>query len=183
MAPERGDVDSLLLEQFQLEDRIVHFQAYAGGGNAGHTFRVRIGGKKYAFKMFRFDNPELNVSRSSGTRRRDFCDPFYIECRANGSLAQQGLNGKIFRFCYGWTDVPEYAEMEVASRFNIQPCLWDRPDSAKDQRVKEYYSNGSMARYFHQPRLPRILLLRLAYFSGNYIKPTSFGVASLWRIS
>ena len=78
----------------------------------------------------------MNVNRLSGTRRRAFCDPFYIECRANGSLAQQGLNGKIFRFCYGWTDVPAYAEMEVASRFNIQPCLWDRPDSAKDQRVR-----------------------------------------------
>lgn len=59
-----------------------------------------------------------------------------MECRANGSLIQQGLNGKIFRFCYGWIDVPEYAEIEVAKRFNIQPYLWERPDSAKAQRVR-----------------------------------------------
>jgi hypothetical protein len=44
---------------------------------------------------------DLSISAYSGTliqpHRRACRDPFSIECRANGSLVQQGLNGKDVR--------------------------------------------------------------------------------------
>ncbi|OAP63518.1 hypothetical protein AYL99_02745 [Fonsecaea erecta] len=85
---------------------------------------------------FKFDHPELNFSRLRGTHRRAFYDPFYIECRANGSLIQQGLNGRITPFCYGWIEVSKSAELQVAKRFDIHPFPWNRPDSARDQKIR-----------------------------------------------
>ncbi|EXJ86650.1 hypothetical protein A1O3_03603 [Capronia epimyces CBS 606.96] len=79
---------------------------------------------------------KLNVSRLKGLRRKYFYDPFFIECRANGSLIQHGLNGQITAACYGWIDVPIAAENLVARRFNIHPSVWNKPVSASNQKVR-----------------------------------------------
>jgi hypothetical protein len=43
--------DSLLLEPFKSKHGKIRFQGYAGGGRAGHVFKVRIDEKQYALKM------------------------------------------------------------------------------------------------------------------------------------
>jgi serine/threonine protein kinase len=85
---------------------------------------------------FKFDHPELNVSRLKGTERKYVHDPFFIECRANGSLIQQGLSGHITPACYGWTDIPAAVEIHVAEKFYIHPLVWDRPASASNQKIR-----------------------------------------------
>ncbi|KIW25447.1 uncharacterized protein PV07_08621 [Cladophialophora immunda] len=116
-----NDFNSLLLEPFESGSSRIHFQTCAGGGKDGYVFKVRIRKKDYALKMFRFDHPGLNVTKLKGTQRNAFYDPFYIECRANGALIQQGLNGQILPFCYGRIDVPTAAEIQVAKRYTA----WD----------------------------------------------------------
>ncbi|OAL22043.1 hypothetical protein AYO20_11279 [Fonsecaea nubica] len=132
---ENQDFDSLLLKPFELNGGI-RFETYAGGGRSGHCFKVRIRKKDYALKMFKFDNPELNVCRLRGTERRAFHDPFYIECPAYGTLIEQGFNGHITTFCYGWIDVPCSVELHVPSQFGIQPVLWDKPADVDHQQVR-----------------------------------------------
>ncbi|OAG44499.1 hypothetical protein AYO21_01495 [Fonsecaea monophora] len=127
--------ESLLLERFNQTDKKIRFLSYAGGGGAGHVFGVRIADKQYALKMFKFDHPELNVSRLRGMKRRYLLDPFFIECRANGSLIQQGLNGQITPFCYGWVKIPARAEIHLSRKFEIHPFTWNRPPSAADQDI------------------------------------------------
>ena len=81
-------------------------------------------------QMFKFDHPELNVSRLNGTHQKYFYNPFFIECRANGSLIQQGLNGWIIFACYGWIDVPTTVEIDVTRIYDLHPFVWDRPTLA-----------------------------------------------------
>lgn len=143
ISPRTHDLNSLLLKRFKSKYGKIRFQEHAGGGRAGHVFKVLIDENQYALKMvssmnelrirntryllskFKFDHPELNVSRLKGTERKYVHDPFFIECRANGSLIQQGLNGHITPACYGWTDLPTAVEKLLARKFEIHPFVWD----------------------------------------------------------
>lgn len=49
--PSVDDLNSLVLKPFSLQNRKIHFLEYAGEGQAGYVFRVRIDGKEYALKM------------------------------------------------------------------------------------------------------------------------------------
>lgn len=130
------DFSSLLLEPFPLCNRNIHVRGYLGGGNAGYVFRVRIANKTYALKMFKFYDPRLCPTNLKGMRRRARYDNFLVECRANGFLINQNINGKFTPFCYGWIDVPDCVEMSVARKYNVQPFLWDRPPNASNERVR-----------------------------------------------
>ncbi|KAL6240396.1 hypothetical protein RBB50_012678 [Rhinocladiella similis] len=132
---ELHEFDSLVLKPVKLHHEI-RFRKYAGNGRAGHVFKIRMNKEDFALKMFKFDNPALNATKFKGTKRKAFYDPFYIECRANGSLIERGLNGQILPFCYGWTDIPDAIELEVALRFGIQPFLWDRPENVEHQQIR-----------------------------------------------
>ncbi|KAH8812471.1 hypothetical protein F5884DRAFT_855767 [Xylogone sp. PMI_703] len=134
--PSPESRNSLILEQFPLKDQKIHVREYAGGGNAAYVFKVRIGDRKYALKMFKFDHPLLYPSRLQGTRRRAVFDNFIIECRTNGVLIAKGLNGKSTPFCYGWILVSTPVEMRVAAKWNVQPFLWDRPPAAANEQVR-----------------------------------------------
>ncbi|KAL6241322.1 hypothetical protein RBB50_011795 [Rhinocladiella similis] len=90
---ELDDFDSLVLQPFKLNHE-VRLPKYAGGGMAGHVFKIHMNKKGYAPKMFKFDNPSLNASRFKGTERKAFHDPFYIECPANGALSNEASTAK-----------------------------------------------------------------------------------------
>lgn len=49
--PSVNDLNSLQLKPFVLRDQKIRFLEYAGKGQAGYVFRVRIDGKEYALKM------------------------------------------------------------------------------------------------------------------------------------
>ncbi|RFU30269.1 hypothetical protein B7463_g6065, partial [Scytalidium lignicola] len=114
----------LMLEQFFLQNQEIVALEYAGGGNAGYVFK------------FKFDNPQLNPFKLQGIQRKLVYDNFFIECRINGSLIVQKLNGKLTPFCYGWILVPTEVEIYVAKKFNVQSFLWDRPPDATNERVR-----------------------------------------------
>lgn len=95
----------------------------------------------------------MNPSKLKGIQRRAHYDNFLIECRANGSLANQDANGKVTPFCHGWIDVPLEVEIYVARKFNVQPFLWDRPPEAKDEPVR-----GILFDYFEGSCLYQIQL-------------------------
>ena len=148
---ELDDFDSLVLKPVKLHHEI-RFRKYAGNGRAGHVFKIRMNKKDYALKMARspscslqrlltldkfiFDNPGLNATKFKRTKRKAFYNPFYIECRANGALIERGFNGQILPFCYGWIDIPDALELQVAAKFGIQPFLWDRPESVEHQQIR-----------------------------------------------
>lgn len=72
-----------------------------------------------------------------------------MECRANGSLIDQGLNGICTPFCYGWIEVPTEIEVHLARAFRVYQFLWDRPPGAENERVRgilyEYIDGETLA--------------------------------------
>lgn len=59
-----------------------------------------------------------------------------VECRANGSLIEQGMNGIYTPFCFGWIEVPTEIEVHVARAYGVYQSLWDRPPGAEHERVR-----------------------------------------------
>lgn len=80
-----------------------------------------------------------------------------MECRANGSLIDQGLNGIYTPFCYGWIEVPTEIEVHLARAFGVQQFLWDRPPGAENERVRgilyEYIDGETLANVKITPQL------------------------------
>lgn len=80
-----------------------------------------------------------------------------MECRANGSLVDQGMNGVYTPFCFGWIEVPTEIEVYVARAYGVYQFLWDRPPGAEHERVRgilyEYIDGETLANVQITPQM------------------------------
>lgn len=97
-----------------------------------HVFKVSIGPRSYALKMFRFyDDEEDRGGLIRGENDlvstslfHAHMDPFYNECRAYGRLIERGENGKIAARCYGHTTISAEREEELYRKYGVED--WGR---------------------------------------------------------
>ncbi|KAI0485624.1 kinetochore Sim4 complex subunit FTA2-domain-containing protein [Xylaria cf. heliscus] len=117
----------------------------------GYVFKVIIGGRVYALKVFKFYKPS-NGKRLLSNMREGLvsddlaafhCDPFYAECRAYGrinELKKKGiLKAKAAAECYGFLRLKPEDETIIAG---MGANLWDLPKEDDYRRRAE----GSPAR-------------------------------------
>lgn len=80
-----------------------------------------------------------------------------MECRANGSLVEQGVNGVYTPFCFGWIEVPTEIEVYVARAYGVYQFLWDRPPGAEHEPVRgilyEYIDGETLANVQITPKM------------------------------
>lgn len=154
---EEKGYGELWLKPFASTTPKIKVRKLIGSGAAGYVFKFRIDGVTYALKMvserrkciyvqsmtalifaqFKFYYPELYANTFLPRKvRQAYYDLFLVECRANGSLIDQGMNGIYTPFCYGWIEISSEIEMLVARAFDLHPLRWDRPPGAENERVR-----------------------------------------------
>lgn len=105
------------------------------------VFEVLIHGKRYALKVFKFqekefydyDNwlhtgPGYHPERipADETLPMAHLDPFFSECRAYGAIIDHGLNGIITPPCYGYLMLSEADEEYILDEYGLNADDWNR---------------------------------------------------------
>ncbi|KAK8078432.1 hypothetical protein PG996_004602 [Apiospora saccharicola] len=134
LPPFQGDVENIefmeLLSpkrQDNSSDNIPH----------SRVFRIKVGGNRYALKIFNFFTLEdLRPFVPGGehllTDRivRYHLDPFYAECRAFGLLSQEKKDHSLAVRCHGYSFLPQTVENRIYEQFGIDD--WHR--EAEDEQ-------------------------------------------------
>lgn len=98
--------------------------------------------------QFKFFYLALCPSLLKGALLKAYYDFFLVECRANGALIEQGMNGIHTLFCFGWIKVPPEIEVHVARAYGVYPFLWDRPPGAEQEDDETRFRKNSRARAY-----------------------------------
>ncbi|KAH9905198.1 kinetochore Sim4 complex subunit FTA2-domain-containing protein [Xylariomycetidae sp. FL2044] len=126
---------------------VVQRNAQSVGGAEGYVFIVRIEGRIYALKVFKFFKPSDGKQELS-KRRYDLVtdeeaafhvDPFFAECRAYGRIKERQKDGtiteKIAAECYGFLGLGNEYESKLVKMGIHQSDLWDIPED-DDYRMR-----------------------------------------------
>ncbi|EGX88245.1 hypothetical protein CCM_08288 [Cordyceps militaris CM01] len=105
----------------------IEFLEYLGDGAHAHVFKVRLLGKIYALKLFRFifDEDWPSPAEERGDLIEDaellkpfyhYAEPFSAECRAFGRLRESGYEDLAVR-CFGYLLLDEKNERAMRDKF------------------------------------------------------------------
>ncbi|KAL9602847.1 MAG: hypothetical protein Q9219_001542 [cf. Caloplaca sp. 3 TL-2023] len=99
----------------------------------GYIFEVKIAGKPYALKIFKFYDDESDVDAISASDLDRLgldtfhaqLDPFYNECRAYGKLIESNRNGLLAVRCHGYTTIHNKEVYRLGEKFHIRDIEQD----------------------------------------------------------
>ncbi|KAI1461492.1 kinetochore Sim4 complex subunit FTA2-domain-containing protein [Annulohypoxylon moriforme] len=115
-------------------------------GSQGYVFRVKIGSRTYALKVFKFFKPSdakyllspLRAKKVSDELAVFHVDPFFAECRAYGRIKKEekgrGLKSRVAAECYGFLFLQKKHELEL---IEMGIDLWDLPEEDEYRRQAE----------------------------------------------
>ncbi|KAI0102200.1 kinetochore Sim4 complex subunit FTA2-domain-containing protein [Nemania sp. FL0031] len=143
-----GDLKGIQFERFLgSDDELSSGEVRRGEVRHGLVFKVRIGGKTFALKVFNFFSldeiwPEVFGKDHLLTDNvvRHQLDPFYAECRAFGLLVEKNQDDELAVRCYGYVFLSEAIEHQIESQFGIRGWNRKTEDDGSQLRaiVKDY---------------------------------------------